>query len=71
MSNRELTLRGVVLGALLEATELVEQEQATSALRKLVKSSKWFEIDMQALERGRREMRKTTVPVSDDYLWGV
>ena len=61
----------VVLGALLEATDLVENEQATAALHKLVKSPKWFDIDVQAMERGREEMRKTTVPVSDDYLWGV
>jgi 2-oxoisovalerate ferredoxin oxidoreductase beta subunit len=61
----------VVLGALLEATDLVENEQATTALHKLVKSQKWFDIDVQAMERGREEMRKTTVPVSDDYLWGV
>ncbi len=61
----------VVLGALLEATDLVENEQATAALHKLVKSSKWFDIDVQAMERGREEMRKTTLPVSDDYLWGV
>ncbi len=61
----------VVLGALLEATDLVENEQATAALHKLVKSPKWFDIDVQAMERGREEMRKTTLPVSDDYLWGV
>jgi Pyruvate/2-oxoacid:ferredoxin oxidoreductase gamma subunit len=61
----------IVLGALLEATDLVESEQATCALRKLVKSQKWFDIDVQAMERGREEMRKTTVPVSEDYLWGV
>ncbi|SPE29200.1 Ketoisovalerate ferredoxin oxidoreductase, beta subunit / ketoisovalerate ferredoxin oxidoreductase, gamma subunit (fragment) [Candidatus Sulfopaludibacter sp. SbA3] len=61
----------VVLGALLEATDLVETEQATRALGKLVKSRKWFDIDVLALERGREEMRKTAVPVSEDYLWGV
>ena len=61
----------VVLGALLEATNLVDTEQAAAALRKLVKSQKWFDIDMQAMERGREEMRKTALPVSDDYLWGV
>src|SRR5581483_2516770 len=26
---------------------------------------------MAAMERGREEMRKASVPVSDDYLWGV
>lgn len=61
----------VVLGALLEATNLLDTAQAAAALRKLVKSQKWFDIDMQALERGREEMRKAALPVSDDYLWGV
>ncbi|HWC96794.1 MAG TPA: 2-oxoacid:acceptor oxidoreductase family protein [Candidatus Sulfopaludibacter sp.] len=61
----------VVLGALLEATDMVESEQATLALRKLVKSQKWFDIDVLAMERGREEMRKAAVPVSEDYLWGV
>lgn len=61
----------VVLGALMEATDLVETGPATAALRKLVKSQKWFDIDVQAMERGREEMRKTALPVSDEYLWGV
>jgi 2-oxoisovalerate ferredoxin oxidoreductase beta subunit len=60
----------VVLGALLEATALVDDDRITGALRKLV-NPKWFELDLQALERGREEMRKTAVPVSEDYLWGV
>jgi 2-oxoisovalerate ferredoxin oxidoreductase beta subunit len=61
----------IILGALLEATDLVEDEQATRALRKLVKSRKWFDIDVLAMQRGREEMRKACVPVSEDYLWGV
>ena len=44
----------VMLGALLEATGMLAQEQVTAALRKLVKSSRWMEIDMAALARGRQ-----------------
>lgn len=61
----------VVLGALLEATELLDNEQVTRALRKLVKNDRYYEMDLRALERGREEASKIGVPVSDDYLWGV
>ncbi len=61
----------VVLGALLEATSLVTGEAAAAALGRLVKSAKWLELDVQAIERGRAAMRQQVVPVSDDYLWGV
>src|SRR5271157_2385957 len=40
----------VALGALLEATDLLDSEQVTRALRKLVKNDRYFEMDMQALE---------------------
>jgi 2-oxoisovalerate ferredoxin oxidoreductase beta subunit len=63
----------VMLGALLEVTGLLEQEQVTAALRRLVKSQRWFELDLAALERGREEVRKSgdLFAPSDDYLWGV
>jgi len=61
----------VVLGALLEITDMLEQEQVTRALRRLVKSDKWFDIDVMAIERGREEARKAVLPVEEDYLWGV
>ena len=61
----------VILGALLEATDMVETEQATAALGKLVKNDRYYEMDLRALERGREEASKVGVPVSDDYLWGV
>jgi 2-oxoisovalerate ferredoxin oxidoreductase beta subunit len=61
----------VVLGALLEATELLDNEQVTRALRKLVKNDRYYEMDLRALDRGREEASKVGVPVSDDYLWGV
>jgi len=61
----------VMLGALIEATDLLELDQVKRALRKLVKSQKWFDVDMAALERGREEVRKVAEPVNDGYLWGV
>ena len=48
----------VMLGALLEATGVLAEEQVTRALRKLVKSARWIEIDLAALARGREEARK-------------
>ena len=48
----------VMLGALLEATSLLSEDQVTVALRKLVKSARWMEIDLAALSRGRQEARK-------------
>jgi Pyruvate/2-oxoacid:ferredoxin oxidoreductase gamma subunit len=48
----------VMLGALLEATGIISQELINAALRKLVKSQRWMEIDLAALARGREEARK-------------
>jgi 2-oxoisovalerate ferredoxin oxidoreductase beta subunit len=48
----------VMLGALLEATGMLTEEQATAALRKLVKSERWMQIDLAAMARGRHEARE-------------
>ncbi|HEV3199941.1 MAG TPA: 2-oxoacid:acceptor oxidoreductase family protein [Bryobacteraceae bacterium] len=64
----------VMLGALLEATSVLDEEQVTAAMRRLVKSDRWFDLDVVALERGREEIRKSgesLAPVGEDYLWGV
>ncbi len=61
----------IMLGALLEATGLLEEEQVIGALRRLVKSQRWFELDLKALECGREEVRKQPFPLAEDYLWGV
>ena len=61
----------VMLGALLEAASPLEPEPVTSALRRLVKSDRWFQLDLAALERGREEVRKSGMPAGEDYLWGV
>jgi len=61
----------VMLGTLVEATGLLEEEQIHSALRRLVKSQRWYEVDLLALQRGREELRQHPLPGSEDYLWGV
>jgi len=61
----------VMLGALMEATGLLDDEAVKGALRRLVKTQKWYDLDLAALDLGRAEMRKCAVPVSEDYLWGV
>jgi 2-oxoisovalerate ferredoxin oxidoreductase beta subunit len=43
----------VMLGALLEATDLIEEKFIDGALMRLVKSDRWLEIDRQALAFGR------------------
>jgi 2-oxoisovalerate ferredoxin oxidoreductase beta subunit len=48
----------LMLGALLEATGMLTEEQVTAALHKLVKSPRWIEIDLAAMARGREEARK-------------
>ena len=48
----------VMLGALLEATGMLSDEQATAALHRLVKSPRWMQIDLAAMARGREEARK-------------
>ena len=63
----------IMLGALLEATGLLEQEQVATALRRHVKSQRFFDLDLVALERGREEIRQSgeTLTPAEDYLWGV
>jgi 2-oxoisovalerate ferredoxin oxidoreductase beta subunit len=56
----------VMLGSLLEAAGLLDRERVTSALRRLVKSDRWFQMDLKAMDCGRETVRK-----DDDYLWGV
>jgi 2-oxoisovalerate ferredoxin oxidoreductase beta subunit len=56
----------VMLGSLLEAAGVLDQERVVGALRRLVKSDRWFQMDLAALDRGRETVKK-----DDDYLWGV
>jgi 2-oxoisovalerate ferredoxin oxidoreductase beta subunit len=48
----------VMLGALLEATGLLDEAQIVAAMRRKVKSQKWFDLDVAALARGRSELRQ-------------
>ena len=55
-----------MLGSLLEAAGLLDQERVVGALRRLVKSDRWFQMDLAALDCGREAVKK-----DDEYLWGV
>jgi 2-oxoisovalerate ferredoxin oxidoreductase beta subunit len=57
----------VMLGALLEATGMLDQDRVVGALKRLV-HPRFFDLDLAALARGRKEFRERA---SDDYLWGV
>ena len=57
----------VMLGALLEATGVLEQDRVVGALKRLV-NPRFFELDLAALARGRKEFGESD---SDNYLWGV
>jgi 2-oxoisovalerate ferredoxin oxidoreductase beta subunit len=61
----------VMLGALLEATGLLEPDQVADALRALVKNKKYLDLDLAALALGREEVRKEPLPVGENDLWGV
>jgi 2-oxoisovalerate ferredoxin oxidoreductase beta subunit len=61
----------VMLGALLEATGLLEPEQVVSALEHLVKNPKYLALDLEALETGQDEIRRSPLPVCDEDLWAV
>jgi Pyruvate/2-oxoacid:ferredoxin oxidoreductase gamma subunit len=42
-----------MLGALLEMTDMLDHDRVVEALRRMVKSPKFFELDLEALARGR------------------
>ena len=49
----------VMLGTLLEITNALPQSGVNAALRRLVKHSRWLEIDKRALARGRELYRES------------
>ena len=57
----------VMLGALLEATGMLDEDRVVGALKRLV-HPRFFDLDLAALARGRQEFRESA---ADDYLWGV
>lgn len=54
----------VMLGALLEIAKELPQTSVDAALRRLVKSAKWRELDRRALDRGRELLRASQVRAS-------
>jgi 2-oxoisovalerate ferredoxin oxidoreductase beta subunit len=52
----------VMLGALLQATRLIDEEFIDRALKRLVKSDRWLEIDRKALARGREAGAAAALP---------
>ena len=61
----------VMLGALLEATGLLDPDQVIGALHALVKNKKYLDLDLLALQLGQDELRKEPLPVCDEDLWAV
>jgi Pyruvate/2-oxoacid:ferredoxin oxidoreductase gamma subunit len=49
----------VMLGALLEATDVLTEENIDDVLGVMVKSPKWLEIDRKAIALGRHSVRET------------
>jgi 2-oxoisovalerate ferredoxin oxidoreductase beta subunit len=48
----------VMLGTLLELTNMLTEEQVDKALKRKVKSQRWLELDRKAIEAGREAARK-------------
>jgi Pyruvate/2-oxoacid:ferredoxin oxidoreductase gamma subunit len=51
----------VMLGALLEATGVLAEARIDSALRRLVKTQRWLDLDRTALAKGREAFRAQEV----------
>ena len=50
----------VMLGALLEATAILEDDRVVGALKRLVRNPRFFELDLAALARGREALDQVT-----------
>jgi 2-oxoisovalerate ferredoxin oxidoreductase beta subunit len=64
----------VMLGAMLEANGCLDERQIIRALRRLVRSDRWFDLDVQALAHGKEVFRRSGCALAgqtDDDLWGV
>jgi Pyruvate/2-oxoacid:ferredoxin oxidoreductase gamma subunit len=61
----------VILGALLEASGILEEKFVLDALKKKVKSQRWLDIDIAAMEAGRREIREGGGTMDENGLRGV
>jgi 2-oxoisovalerate ferredoxin oxidoreductase beta subunit len=58
----------LMLGALLEATGILDEAHVISALKTLVANPRYFELDVTALAQGREALRQSQ---SEDSLWAV
>jgi 2-oxoisovalerate ferredoxin oxidoreductase beta subunit len=56
----------VVLGAVLETTNLIQEEFVANALRRLVTSKRWVELDLKAIARGREVARSLLRTCDED-----
>lgn len=54
----------VMLGALLEISRALPQASIDAALRRLVKSERWYQLDERALARGRELYRQSRIEVA-------
>jgi 2-oxoisovalerate ferredoxin oxidoreductase beta subunit len=53
----------VMLGALLEATGILDEERVDGVLQRLVKTERWLELDRRALAAGREAFHRQEVSV--------
>jgi Pyruvate/2-oxoacid:ferredoxin oxidoreductase gamma subunit len=58
----------IMLGALLEISGALPHESIDAALRSLVKSEQWYQLDQRALARGRELCRTSRNHPSDQDL---
>jgi 2-oxoisovalerate ferredoxin oxidoreductase beta subunit len=58
----------VMLGALLEATEMLPESPLDRALRRLVTQERWYELDQAALQAGREEVHRMTAADAEPSL---
>jgi 2-oxoisovalerate ferredoxin oxidoreductase beta subunit len=60
----------VMLGALLEATNVLPEASIAAALRRLIKNPKWVELDERALSLGRNLLRESLAPQLETAIIG-
>lgn len=58
----------IMLGAMLEIADALPQASIDAALRRLVKSERWYQLDERALARGRELFRQSRNPSAKNPL---
>jgi 2-oxoisovalerate ferredoxin oxidoreductase beta subunit len=61
----------VMLGAVLETANVLPQASVEAALRRLVKSSRWVELDLKAIASGREMMKESLKETHKESLMEV